>query len=90
MVGILILQLITTVDARKIITSLFDGLGTLMVLNVIGHALGLESPYRKNWGDKPHGRAHSLPAVKFSELSAQCRRGVLLLLHISFARRNWE
>lgn len=47
MVGILILQLITTVDARKIITSLFDGLGTLMVLNVIGHALGLESPYRK-------------------------------------------
>ena len=44
LVGILVVQLILTVDARTIIRSLVDGCGLYLVANVVGHAVGLQSP----------------------------------------------
>lgn len=44
LVGVLVLRLITTVDARRIIRSLIDGCGLYLVANVVAHAAGLQSP----------------------------------------------
>jgi hypothetical protein len=44
LVGTLVVRLVTTVDARKIIGSLIDGCGLYLLVNVLGYAAGLESP----------------------------------------------
>ncbi|MBI3216037.1 MAG: O-antigen ligase family protein [Mycobacterium sp.] len=43
-VAVLVVRLVTTVDARKIIASLVDGCGLYLLVNVLGHAAGLQSP----------------------------------------------
>ncbi len=43
-VGVLIVRLIMTVDARRIIASLIDGCGLYLLANVLCYAAGLQSP----------------------------------------------
>lgn len=44
LLGTLVVRLVMTVDARKIIASLIDGCGLYLLLNVLLHAAGLQSP----------------------------------------------
>lgn len=42
---ILIMRLLMTVDARRIINSLIDGLGLYLVVNVLAHLAGMRAPH---------------------------------------------
>lgn len=42
--AIIVIRVVLTVDARVVIASLIDGAGIYLLINVIGHFLGLESP----------------------------------------------
>lgn len=44
LLSLLVYRLITTVDCRKIATSLIDGCGVYLIANVVGYAVGLQSP----------------------------------------------
>ncbi|MBB5164298.1 O-antigen ligase [Mycobacterium sp. AZCC_0083] len=44
LVGTLVTRLVMTVDARRIIASLIDGCGLYLLINVLCHAAGLQSP----------------------------------------------
>lgn len=41
MLGVLVLRLVMTVDARRIIASIIDGFGLLLVVNVLAYAAGI-------------------------------------------------
>lgn len=44
LVGVLVLRLVKTVDARKITSSLIDGIGLYALVNVVAYFAGLRSP----------------------------------------------
>lgn len=48
LVGALVLRLVMTVDARRILASLTDGCGLYLVANVVGYAAGVHSPGSAN------------------------------------------